>query len=137
MATPPPPPGRNPMAELPQEGIIPYGKPSPFMANLLQHKLHKLCNIGTACAIFVGRGGGEKSHRWELFTIWYFIRGGDPWGGGSYVTPDSPYSGNMMYPQQKNPFHTINYNQPYISRNMSACVVTNQLAHNQRLQVSG
>ena len=84
----PPPPGRNPMAELPQEGIIPYGKPSPSMANLLQHKLHKLCNIGTACAIFVGRGGGEKS------------MGG--WGGGgSYVTPDSPYSGNMVYPQQK------------------------------------
>ena len=36
---PPPPPGRNPMAELPQEGIISYGKPSPSMANLLQHKL--------------------------------------------------------------------------------------------------
>ena len=30
-----------------------------------------------------------------------------------------------------------NYNQPYISRNMSTCVVTSQLAHNQRLQVSG
>ena len=30
-----------------------------------------------------------------------------------------------------------NYNQPYISRNMSTRVVTSQLAHNQRLQVSG
>ena len=30
-----------------------------------------------------------------------------------------------------------NYNQPYVSRNMSTCIVTSQLAHNQRLQVSG
>ena len=47
-------------------------------------------------------------------------------------TPDSSYSGNMMYmyPQQKMPY---NYNQTYISNNMSTCVVTNQLAHNQRL----
>ena len=28
-------------------------------------------------------------------------------GGESHVTPDSPYSGNMMYPQQKHQFHTI------------------------------
>ena len=29
-----------PMAELPQGEIILYGKPSPSMANLLQHKFH-------------------------------------------------------------------------------------------------
>ena len=76
----------------------------------LQRKFNtnSICSIGTTCAIFVGRGGGgEKSHRWENFYHMVFYRGGGEsmGGGGSHVTPDSPYSGNMMYPQQK--IHSI------------------------------
>ena len=92
------PPGRNPMAELPPLWQI-------------SSNTNSICNIGTECAICFGRGGGEKSHRWGIFTIWYFIRGKEIHGGGgggeSHVTPDSPYSGNVMYPQQNNQFHTI------------------------------
>ena len=92
-----------------------------------------------------GGGGGKKFHRWGTFTMWYFIRGKEIHGGGGggertyHVTTDSPYSGNMMYPPQQKKSIPYNYNQPYIyiSRNMSTCVVTSRLAHNQRLQVSG
>ena len=92
-------PGRNPMAELPP------------LWQISSHT-NSICNIATACAICFGMGGGEKSHRWGTFTIWYFIRGKEihGGGGGSHVTPDSPYSGNMMYPQQKHQFHTIIFN---------------------------
>ena len=99
------PPGRNPTAEFTQGGIIPYGKASPSVANT-----NSICNIGTACAIYFigGGGGGDKSHRWETFTIWYFITANmkqtieintstvsrfrypgerNPWGRKSHVTP--------------------------------------------------
>ena len=80
---PPPPPGRNLMAELPQGGgAIPYGKPPPSMANLLQHKFHG----GGTNTWGGGGGGGEKSHRWGTFIR----EEGNPWGGGgrkSHVIP--------------------------------------------------
>ena len=58
-------------------------------------------------------------------------------GGKSHVTPDSPYSGNMMCPQQKHQFHTIIINHLSLEICLHVSFVTSQLAHNQRLQVSG
>ena len=58
--TPPPPPGRNPMAELPQGEIIPYGKPSPSMANLLPIQIPYVI-LGQHVRFCWG-GGGEESH---------------------------------------------------------------------------
>ena len=69
---------------------------------------NSICNIGTACAIFVGRGGGGgRNPIYGNFYHMVFYPGGgeEIHGGESYVTPDSPYSGNMMYPQQK--IHSI------------------------------
>ena len=78
---PPPPPGRNPMAELSHGEIIPYGKSPPTQipyALLGQHVRF----------FFRGGGGGEKSHRWGTFTIWYLIWGKEIHGGRkSHVTP--------------------------------------------------
>ena len=86
------------------------------------------------CDLF-WEGGGRIPIDGELLP-YGILSGGRKSMGGSHVTPDSPYYGNMMYPQQKLQFHTIIINH-YVSRNMSTCVVTSQLAHNQRLQVSG
>ena len=86
------------------------------------------------CGLFWEGGGGEKSHR--TFIIWYFIRGKEIHGGG--VPCDTGFA--LFWQHDVSPTKTsipYNYNQPYISRNMSTCVVTSQLAHNQRLQVSG
>ena len=86
-----PSPGRNPITELPQENNtiwqafspeeIPwqnfplYGKSPPTQIPYVI--------FGTACAICGERGGGgEKSHRWGTFTIWYFIRGKEIHRGG-------------------------------------------------------
>ena len=137
------PPEEITIAELPQGEIIPYDKPppppgrNPMMAELpplwqISSNTNSICNIGTACAICFGRkGGGEKSHRWRTFTIWHFIRGKDIHGGVPFDTGFALFRQHDVSPTNKSiPY---NYNQPYISRNMSTCVVTSQLAHNQRL----
>ena len=101
------------MANVPPEGI-PYGKHSPGrnpMAELpplwqISSNTNSICNIGTACAICFGRGGGRNPIDGELLPYGN-LSGGRKSMGGSHVTPDSPYSGNMMYHQQKHQFHTI------------------------------
>ena len=95
---PPPPPGKNPMAEYNTiwQTFPLYGKSPPTQIPYVI--------LGQHVRFLLGGGGGEKSHRWELLPYGILSGGG---GGGSYVTPDSHYSANMMYPQQKNPVHTI------------------------------
>ena len=47
---------------------------------------------------FLFGSGGRNPIDWELLPYGIFSGGIQ---GGSHVTPDSPYSGNMVYPQQK------------------------------------
>ena len=54
-----------------------------------------------------GGGGGRNPMDGELLP-YGILSGGRKSMGGSHVTPDSPYSGNMMYPPpKKNQFHRI------------------------------
>ena len=64
------------------------------------------------CDLFWEGGGGERNPiDGELLPYGILSGGRKSMGGGggrkSHMTPDSPYSGNMMYPQQKHQFHTI------------------------------
>ena len=80
-----------------------------------------------------GGGGGRRNPTDGNFYHMVF----DPGGGGILCdTGFALFWQHDVFPT-KNPFHAIIINHIYISRNMSACVVTSQLAHNQRLQVSG
>ena len=112
-----------------QGGIIPCGKPPPPPRKKSDSKTSPGGNntiwqtfplygkspptqipyviLGHHVLFLLGEGGGKKSQRWELLPYGILSGGGGgggPWGG-SYVTPGSPYSGNMMYPQQK--IHSI------------------------------
>ena len=133
-----PSPGRNPIPGLPQRNntiwqAFPrkksHGRTPPSMANLQQH------NVILGHHVRFVFGGGMKSYRWGTFTIWYFIRGKEIHGGIPFDTGFALFWQHDVSPTKTSiPY---NYNQPYVSRNMSTCVVTSQLAHNQRLQVSG
>ena len=141
-----PSPGRNPIAELPQGNNTiwqasprkkSHGRTSHSMANLLQHKFH-MQHWDSMCDLFWEGGGGEKSHRRGTLIIWYFIRGNEIHGGIPCDTGFALFWQHDVSPTKtsKHQFHTIIINHisleiPYISRN------TSQLAHNQRLQVSG
>ena len=86
-----PSPGRNPIAEVPQgnntiwqafppeeipwQNFPLYGKSPPTQSPYVILGQHVRFVLG-------GGGGGEKSHRWPTFTIWYFIRGREIHGGG-------------------------------------------------------
>ena len=73
------------------------------MANLPpEENTNSICNnIATACAICFGRkGGGRNPIDGELLP-YGILSGGRKSMGGSHVTQDSPYSGNMMYPTKK------------------------------------
>ena len=97
MASLPPPPRKKS-----------HGRTSPSIANLLQHTFLMLI-LGQHVRFVLGGGGGITPINGELLLCGILSGGRKSMGGGgkSHVTPDSPYSGNMMYPQQKNQFHTI------------------------------
>ena len=85
-----------------------------------------------------GGGGNPIDEMGNFYHMVFYPVEGNPWGGGGEVPCDTGFA--LFWQHDVSPTKTsipYNYNQPYISRNMSTCVVTSQLAHNQRLQVSG
>ena len=91
--------------------------------------------LGHHVRFLLGEGGGKKSQRWELLPYGILSGGGGGSMGGILCDTGFALFWQHDVSPTKNSFHTIIIN--HISLEMSACVVTNQLAHNQRLQVSG
>ena len=94
------------MANLPPEEIqwhnFPlYGKSPPTQISYVILGQHVRFVLG-------GGGGGRPPIDGELLPYGILSGGRKSMGGGeSHETPDSPYSDNMMYPQQNHQFHTI------------------------------
>ena len=84
--------------------------------------------------------GGRNPIDGELLPYSILSGGRKSMGGGGVEAIPCDTGFALFWQHDVSPTKTsipYNYNQPYISRNRSACVVTSQLAHNQRLQVSG
>ena len=90
---PPPPPGRNPIAELPQGEIIPYGKPSPSLTILPQHKFH-MYYWDSMCDFFCG--GGRNPIDGEILPYGILSGGKEIHGGEEIPCDRRPFCKNVL-----------------------------------------
>ena len=84
------PPEEIPWQNFPRGEIIPYGKPSPSLANLLQHKFPYMI-LGQHVRFILGGGGGGNLIDGELLP-YGILSGGKEihMGRKSHVTSDAP-----------------------------------------------